>query len=105
MNFVKLATQAVKMGTTASKHLVTANKLINEAQTQADKHLAGTDLHRKLSTNLGVAKGHLNTAQYVADQLQKVKVNGGKKTKRRQRRKTTTRRRKTSKKRRTKRKH
>lgn len=69
MSLLKLATKAVKLGTVASKHLGTANNLLAVAQTQADKHLAGTDLHKKLSTKIGVAKSHVNTAQNIATQL------------------------------------
>src|SRR6478609_322100 len=93
MSLLKLASTAVKVGSTASKHLGTANKLLNVAQQQADKHLAGTDIHKKLATKIAVAQSHVNTAQNLATQLQKaptmIAVKGGaKRTNRRTNRRT-----------------
>lgn len=104
MNFLKLANKAVQLGTAAQKHLGTADKFLTLAQQQADKHLAGTDLHKQLTSKLAMAQGHVTTAKSATSSIQKaaasVKAGGKKKRKSRKtsRRKTKKTKRKTKRK-------
>ena len=85
MNLLNLAAKA-------AKHLDTADKLLATAQHHADKHLAGTDLHKKLTGKIAMAQGHVGTAKTFHGKLQSITKQGGK----RRRSKRTTRPRKSS---------
>ena len=84
----KLASKAVQFGSTASRHLNTADKLLTVAQSHADKYLSGTDLHKRLSNNIALAKGHVGTVQALNTKLTSTIKNGGSKKKKRSKRKS-----------------
>jgi len=64
MNFLKLATNAAQ---TALKHADNVHKTLDAIQAQADKHLQGTELHKKITKNVNQARGAVSLATKNVD--------------------------------------
>lgn len=89
----KFASKAASLGNKLTQHINTANKLLSTVQGVADQHIQGTNIHKQLTRNIGIAKGHLSTAQDVSSTLVKSSsgLKGGKLRRKRTRKRSTKR--------------